>query len=62
MTTSKDEEAELGKDYDRVLFNLEGKMELANDIKVVYKDLQNKGYIEVEDDDEGDKKDHGDRI
>ena len=43
---SKDEEEELGKDYDKVLSNLEGKMELASDIKVAYKELQNKGYIE----------------
>ena len=43
---SKDEEEQLGKDYDKVLSNLEGKMELASDIKVAYKELQNKGYIE----------------
>ena len=43
---SKDEEEELGKDYDKVLSNLEGKMELASDIETAYKDLQNKGYIE----------------
>ena len=43
---SKEEEKELGKDYDKVLSNLEGKMELASDIKVAYKELQNKGYIE----------------
>ena len=43
---SKEEEKELGKDYDKVLYNLEGKMELASDIKVAYKELQNKGYIE----------------
>ena len=43
---SKEEEEQLGKDYDKVLSNLEGKMELASDIKVAYKELQNKGYIE----------------
>ena len=43
---SKEEEKELGKDYDKVLSNLEGKMELASDIKVAYKELQNKGYID----------------
>ena len=43
---SKEEEKELGKDYDKVLYNLEGKMELASDIKWAYKKLQNKGYIE----------------
>ena len=43
---SKEEEKELGKDYDKVLSNLEGKMELASDIKWAYKKLQNKGYIE----------------
>ena len=43
---SKDEEEELGKDYDKVLSHLEGNMELASDIKVAYKELQNKGYIE----------------
>ena len=43
---SKDEEEELGKDYDKVLTNLEGKWELASDIETVYKELQNKGYIE----------------
>ena len=43
---SKEEEEELGKDYDKVLTNLEGKWELASDIETVYKELQNKGYIE----------------
>jgi hypothetical protein len=43
---SKDEEEQLGKDYDKVLTNLEGKWELASDIETVYKELQNKGYIE----------------
>ena len=43
---SKEEEKELGKDYDKVLTNLEGKWELASDIETVYKELQNKGYIE----------------
>ena len=43
---SKEEEKELGKDYDKVLTNLEGKWELASDIETVYKKLQNKGYIE----------------
>ena len=43
---SKEEAKELGKDYDRVLTNLEGKWELASDIETVYKKLQNKGYIE----------------
>ena len=43
---SKEEEKELGKDYDKVLTNLEGKWELASDIETAYKELQNKGYIE----------------
>ena len=43
---SKDEEEELGKDYDKVLTNLEGKWELASDIETAYKELQNKGYID----------------
>jgi len=43
---SKEEEEELGKDYDKVLSNLEGKWELASDIETVYKKLQNKGYID----------------
>ena len=43
---SKEEEEELGKDYDKVLTNLEGKWELASDIETAYKELQNKGYIE----------------
>ena len=43
---SKEEEKELGKDYDKVLTNLEGKWELASDIETAYKELQNKGYID----------------
>jgi len=43
---SKEEEKELGKDYDKVLSNLEGKWELASDIETAYKELQNKGYID----------------
>jgi small-conductance mechanosensitive channel len=43
---SKEEEEELGKDYDKVLSNLEGKWELASDIETAYKELQNKGYID----------------
>ena len=43
---SKEEEEELGKDYDKVLTNLEGKWELASDIETAYKELQNKGYID----------------
>ena len=43
---SKEEEKELGKDYDKVLTNLEGKWELASDIETAYKDLQNVGYID----------------
>ena len=43
---SKVEEEELGKDYDKVLTNLEGKWELASDIETAYKELQNKGYID----------------
>ena len=43
---SKEEEEELGKDYDKVLTNLEGKWELASDIETAYKDLQNVGYID----------------
>jgi len=46
VQSSKEEEAELGKDYDKVLTNLQGKWELASDIETAYKDLQNKGYIE----------------
>jgi predicted RNase H-like nuclease (RuvC/YqgF family) len=43
---SKEEEKELGKDYDKVLSNLEGKWEMASDIETAYKDLQNVGYID----------------
>ena len=43
---SKEEEKELGKDYNKVLNNLEGKWELASDIETAYKELQNKGYID----------------
>ena len=43
---SKEEEEELGKDYDKVLTNLKGKWELASDIETAYKELQNKGYID----------------
>ena len=43
---SKEEERELGKDYDKVLSNLEGKWEMASDIETAYKDLQNVGYID----------------
>ena len=43
---SKEEEEELGKDYDKVLSNLEGKWEMASDIETAYKDLQNVGYID----------------
>ena len=43
---SKVEEEELGKDYDKVVTNLEGKWELASDIETAYKELQNKGYID----------------
>ena len=43
---SKEEEKELGKDYNKVLNNLEGKWEMASDIETAYKELQNKGYID----------------
>ena len=43
---SKEEEKELGKDYNKVLSNLEGKWEMASDIETAYKDLQNVGYID----------------
>ena len=43
---SKEEEKELGKDYNKVLTNLEGKWEMASDIETAYKELQNKGYID----------------
>ena len=43
---SKEEKKELGKDYDKVLSNLEGKWEMASDIETAYKDLQNVGYID----------------